>query len=54
MEMGMLPECDLAAAQRVTEWAQKFALLLIFLASYKESEGIFCKDDNITEEILQS
>jgi hypothetical protein len=31
--MGMLPERDLAAAQRATEWVQKFALLLIFMAS---------------------
>ena len=54
MEMEMLSEFDLAAAQRATEWIQKFALLLIFLASHKESEVILFKDDIITGEILQS
>ena len=52
--MRMLPEYDLAAAQRATKWVQKFAFLLIFLASHKESEGILFKDDIITGEILQS
>jgi hypothetical protein len=32
-EKRMLLECDLVAAQSATEWAQKFILLLIFLAS---------------------
>jgi hypothetical protein len=44
----------LAAAQRATEWAQKFALLLTFLASQKEVEEILFKEFIIMGEILQS
>jgi desulfoferrodoxin (superoxide reductase-like protein) len=44
----------LAAAQRATEWAQKFALRLTFLASQKEVEGIVSKEVIIMGEILQS
>jgi hypothetical protein len=48
----MLPEFDLAAAQCAIEWAQKFALLLIFLPSQKEVEGIESKESKMTDEIL--
>jgi hypothetical protein len=44
----------LAAAQRATEWAQKFALLLTFLASQKEVEGILFTEFMIMGEIRQS
>jgi hypothetical protein len=44
----------LAAAQRATEWAQKFALRVTFLASQKEVEGIFSKEVIIMGEIRQS
>jgi hypothetical protein len=47
-------ECDPTAAQRAIEWVQKFALLLIFLASQKEVEGIESRESNMEEEILQS
>jgi hypothetical protein len=50
----MLPECDLTAAQRATEWAQKFAFLLIFLHFQKEAEGIESRVSKMIEQILQS
>jgi hypothetical protein len=52
--MGMLPECDAVAAQRAIEWAQKFALLEIFLASQKEAEGIESRESRMIDEILRS
>jgi hypothetical protein len=36
----MLLELNLAAAQCVIEWAQKFVLLLIIWANHQESVGI--------------
>jgi hypothetical protein len=44
----------LAAAQRATEWAQKFALRLTFLVSQKEVGGMMSKEDIIMGEIRQS
>ena len=50
----MLPEKDLTVAQRVTELAQKLALLLTFLASQKELRGIESKISEIVLKMRQS
>jgi hypothetical protein len=53
-DMGILPEWDLAATQRVIKWAQKFALREIFLTSQQEAKGIVSRESRIIDEILQS
>jgi hypothetical protein len=52
--MGMRPEKDLAAAQCAAKWAQKFALLLIFLASQEIEAGIDAIQSEMMVEIRQS
>jgi hypothetical protein len=42
-ERRLLPECDMITAQRITKWAQKFVLLLIFLTSQEEAIKIASK-----------